>query len=111
LLKTFTFVGFVGQPGPEHELPSSTTRLNAKRRSRSRSPNVCVGRWRASGSHQQWQITALKSDGDNGYYITPLVEILKSVARKEKKVAEMTGQKFDGEADHRRGPGSRPTAS
>ena len=39
----------------------------------------------------------LKRDGDNGYYITPLVEILNRVARKEKKVAEMTGQKFDGE--------------
>ena len=40
---------------------------------------------------------ALKRDGDNGYYITPLVDILSRVARKEKKVAEMTGQKFDGE--------------
>jgi len=39
----------------------------------------------------------LKRDGDNGYYITPLVEMLNKVARREKKVAEMTGQKFDGE--------------
>jgi hypothetical protein len=40
---------------------------------------------------------ALKRDGADGYYVTPLVEILNRVARKEKKVAEMTGQKFDGE--------------
>ena len=39
----------------------------------------------------------LKRDGDNGYYITPLVEMLSKVARREKKIAEMTGQKFDGE--------------
>jgi biopolymer transport protein ExbD len=39
----------------------------------------------------------LKRDGDNGYYITPLVEMLTKVARREKKVAEVTGQKFDGE--------------
>ena len=39
----------------------------------------------------------LKRDGDNGYYITPLVEMLNKLARREKKVAEMTGQKFDGE--------------
>ncbi len=39
----------------------------------------------------------LKRDGDNGYYITPLVEMLSKVARREKKIAEMTGEKFDGE--------------
>jgi biopolymer transport protein ExbD len=39
----------------------------------------------------------LKRDGDNGYYITPLVEMLSKVARREKKIAEMSGGKFDGE--------------
>ena len=39
----------------------------------------------------------LKRDGDNGYFITPLVDMLAKVARREKKVAEVTGQKFDGE--------------
>ncbi|HEX3697297.1 MAG TPA: biopolymer transporter ExbD [Polyangia bacterium] len=38
---------------------------------------------------------AVKRDGENGYYITPLVDILEKHARKEKKVAELTGQKFD----------------
>jgi len=38
---------------------------------------------------------AVKRDGENGYYITPLVEILEKHARREKKVAEITGQKFD----------------
>ncbi len=40
---------------------------------------------------------ALKRDGDNGYYITPLVEMLTKVARREKKVADMTGQTFEKE--------------
>jgi len=37
----------------------------------------------------------VKRDGENGYYITPLVDILEKHAKREKKVAELTGQKFD----------------
>jgi biopolymer transport protein ExbD len=40
---------------------------------------------------------AVKRDGENGYYITPLVEILEKHAKREKRVAEMTGQKFEGQ--------------
>jgi biopolymer transport protein ExbD len=40
---------------------------------------------------------ALKRDGENGYYITPLVDILQKVSNKERKVAEMTGRPFDSE--------------
>jgi biopolymer transport protein ExbD len=39
----------------------------------------------------------LKRDGDNGYFITPLVDFLSKVARREKRIAEVSGQKFDGE--------------
>jgi biopolymer transport protein ExbD len=38
---------------------------------------------------------AVKRDGENGYYITPLVDLLEKHSRKEKKVAELTGQKFE----------------
>ena len=38
---------------------------------------------------------AVKRDGENGYYITPLVELLEKHAKREKKVAELTGQKFE----------------
>ena len=38
---------------------------------------------------------AMKRDGENGYYITPLVDILEKHARREKRVAELTGQKFE----------------
>ena len=38
---------------------------------------------------------AVKRDGENGYFISPLVEILEKHARREKKVADMTGQKFE----------------
>jgi biopolymer transport protein ExbD len=34
---------------------------------------------------------AVKRDGETGYYITPLVDMLEKHARKEKKVAELTG--------------------
>jgi biopolymer transport protein ExbD len=38
---------------------------------------------------------AVKRDGENGYYITPLVDILERHARKEKKVAELTGAPWE----------------
>jgi biopolymer transport protein ExbD len=38
---------------------------------------------------------AVKRDGENGYYITPLVDLLEKHSRREKKVAELTGQKFE----------------
>ncbi|HEY4187358.1 MAG TPA: biopolymer transporter ExbD [Polyangia bacterium] len=38
---------------------------------------------------------AVKRDGENGYYITPLVDILEKHARKEKKVAELTGAPWE----------------
>jgi biopolymer transport protein ExbD len=38
---------------------------------------------------------AVKRDGENGYFITPLVDILEKHARKEKRVAELTGEKYD----------------
>jgi biopolymer transport protein ExbD len=37
----------------------------------------------------------VKRDGENGYYITPLVELLAKHAKREKKVAELTGNKFE----------------
>jgi biopolymer transport protein ExbD len=38
---------------------------------------------------------AVKRDGENGYFITPLVDVLEKHARKEKRVAELTGQKYE----------------
>ena len=40
---------------------------------------------------------ALKRDGENGYYVTPIVDVLTKHSNKERKVAEMTGGKFEGE--------------
>jgi biopolymer transport protein ExbD len=37
----------------------------------------------------------LKRDGENGYYITPLVAVLEKYARKERRVAELMGQEWD----------------
>jgi biopolymer transport protein ExbD len=37
----------------------------------------------------------VKRDGENGYYITPLVDLLEKHAKREKKVADLTGQKFE----------------
>jgi biopolymer transport protein ExbD len=37
----------------------------------------------------------VKRDGENGYYITPLVELLEKHAKREKKVADLTGNKFE----------------
>ncbi len=40
---------------------------------------------------------ALKRDGENGYYVTPIVDMLTRVSNRERKVAEMTGNKFEAE--------------
>jgi biopolymer transport protein ExbD len=40
---------------------------------------------------------ALKRDGENGYYITPLVGTLQRLNGRERKVAELTSGKFDNE--------------
>lgn len=40
---------------------------------------------------------AAKRDGENGYYITPLVDMLQRVSNKERKVAELQGRPFDSE--------------
>jgi biopolymer transport protein ExbD len=37
----------------------------------------------------------VKRDGENGYYITPLVEILEKHSKREKKVAELTGGTYE----------------
>jgi len=38
---------------------------------------------------------AMKRDGENGYYISPLVDLLEKHAKRERKVADLTGQKFE----------------
>jgi len=40
---------------------------------------------------------ALKRDGENGYFVTPIVQMLEKLANKERKVGEITGEKFAGE--------------
>ena len=40
---------------------------------------------------------SLKPDGENGYLIQPIVDILTKIANRERRVAEMTGDKFDSE--------------
>lgn len=38
---------------------------------------------------------AVKRDGENGYYISPLVDTLEKHSRREKKVAELTGAAWE----------------
>jgi len=40
---------------------------------------------------------AQKRDGENGYYVTNVVNTLEKFSRREKKVAEMSGGKYEGE--------------
>jgi biopolymer transport protein ExbD len=40
---------------------------------------------------------ALKRDGENGYYISPLVATLQKLSSRERKVAELTSGKFENE--------------
>ena len=40
---------------------------------------------------------SLKPEGENGYVIAPIQKQLESIARRERKVGELGGQKFEGE--------------
>ena len=40
---------------------------------------------------------AQKRDGENGYYITPIVELLQKISNRERRVAEMTGGTYEAE--------------
>lgn len=99
LLKTFTSSALLVNQDQNMMLPSSISRLNAKQAiAVTVTKRVVLVDGEPVAPINSGKIDpALKRDGDNGYYISPLVEILNRVARKEKKVAEMTGQKFDGE--------------
>ena len=99
LLKSFTSSAMLVNQDQNMTLPSSTTTLNAKQAvSVTVTKRVVLVDGEPVAPINSGKIDpALKRDGDNGYYITPLVEMLGRVARKEKKVAEMTGGKFDGE--------------
>jgi biopolymer transport protein ExbD len=99
LLKSFTSSSTIVNMDQNLALPPSQTRLGAKQAI----PVTITKRVILVEGEAVAPITGgridpqLKRDGDNGYYITPLVEILTKVARREKKVAELTGQKFEGE--------------
>jgi biopolymer transport protein ExbD len=99
LLKTFTSSAMLVNQDQNLLLPSSNTTLNAKQAvAVTVTKRVVLVDGEPVAPVNNGKIDpALKRDGDNGYYITPLVEMLGRVARKEKKVAEMTGGKFDGE--------------
>jgi biopolymer transport protein ExbD len=40
---------------------------------------------------------SLKPEGENGYRVGPIVDILNKISNRERKVADMTGQKFEAE--------------
>ena len=53
---------------------------------------------------------SLKPDGENGYLIQPIVDILTKIANRERKVAELTGEQVRQRADGRGRSRPRPTA-
>ena len=99
LLKSFTSSATLVNMDQNLLVPPSTTHLPAKQAvAVTITKRVLLVEGEAVAPITSGRIDPqLKRDGDNGYYITPLVETLAKVARREKKVAEVTGQKFDGE--------------
>ncbi|MCG5055878.1 MAG: biopolymer transporter ExbD [Myxococcales bacterium] len=79
------------------QLPPSTTQLAAREAvGVTITKNVVLVEGDAVAPVNQGRIDpTLKRDGENGYFITPLVDILERYNRKERKVAELTGQDFD----------------
>jgi biopolymer transport protein ExbD len=99
LLKTFTSGATLVNMDQNLMLPPSQTTLAAKQaKAVTITKRVLLVEGEAVAPITNGRIDPqLKRDGDNGYYITPLVEMLTKVARADKKIAEMTGGKFEGE--------------
>lgn len=97
LLKSFSSSAGAIKFDEHLKLPPSTTQLAAREAiGITITKNVVLVEGDAVAPINQGKVDpTLKRDGENGYYITPLVEILEKYHRKEQKVAELTGQEFD----------------
>ena len=93
LLKTFSSSSSTISFDQNLKVPSSTTQLRTKEAiSVTVTKKVILVEGDAIAPINAGRVDpAVKRDGENGYYITPLVDILEKHARKEKKVAELTG--------------------
>ena len=99
LLKTFSTSSSTISFDQNLKVPSSTTQLRTKEAiSVTVTKKVILVEGDAIAPINAGRVDpAVKRDGENGYYITPLVEILEKHAKREKKVAELTGNKFEGQ--------------
>jgi biopolymer transport protein ExbD len=99
LLKTFTSSSAFIAQDQNMILAPSMTRLQAKQAAMiTITKRVVLVEGEAVAPVNNGKIDpALKRDGENGYYITTLVELLQRLSNKERKVAELTKGKFEGE--------------
>ncbi len=79
------------------KLPASSTMITAREAINvTITKNVVLVEGDAIAPINQGKVDpTLKRDGENGYYITPLVETLEKHHRREQKVADLTGDEFD----------------
>ena len=99
LLKSFSSTTSLTQLDQNLQVPASNTPLRPKEAVPvtitrkviliEGEPVVSVINGKVDASH--------KPQGDNGYLISPIEETLTKIARRERRVAEMTGNKFEGE--------------
>jgi biopolymer transport protein ExbD len=99
LLKTFTASSAIVPQDTNMSLAPSMTRMNMKQAVPvTITKRVVLVEGEAVAPINNGKIDpALKRDGENGYFITPLVDMLQRVSNKERKVAEMQGRPFDSE--------------
>jgi biopolymer transport protein ExbD len=99
LLKTFTSATTFISQDQNLALAPSNTRMQAKQAAMlTITKRVVLVEGEAVAPVNNGKIDpALKRDGENGYFITPLVDLLNRLSNKERKVAELTKGKFDGE--------------
>ena len=97
LLKSFSSSAGAIKFDANLKLPASSTQLAAREAiSVTLTKNVVLVEGDAIAPISQGRVDPnVKRDGENGYYITPLVEVLEKHHRREQKVAELTGDEFD----------------
>jgi biopolymer transport protein ExbD len=99
LLKSFTGSNSLLTLDDNLQVPPSKSRLHAKEAVPVMiTKKVILVEGQAVAPINNGKVDAsLKASGENGYLIQPIADILNQIARRERKVAEMSGRGFDSE--------------
>jgi biopolymer transport protein ExbD len=99
LLKSFTSTTEIITFNQDLQVPSSSTLLKSKEAIQIQvTKKVIVLEGEPVASVNNGKVDpAVKPEGENGYRIAPIIDLLTKIGNRERKVAEMRGEAFEGQ--------------